>query len=182
MSTTPNDHNDLLNLPTTKSISQTDTNVATNENEVAKRIKQPLRDKSHFEATTTRPNWRKKGLIVLPRCQAFRRGLDEQCNMIACTKRGHNVCRSHGGGKNIGKRSAAGEAKRLEACTKHGELSKAAVAKKNKRVKEHRLLTKVAIALELQKYPVRGEQLKAYPKPTLASLPELIRDLEKLEE
>ena len=181
MSTTSNDHNDPLNLPATKSISQTDTNVATNENEVAKRIKQPLRDKSHFEATTTRPNWRKKGLIILPRCQAFRRGLEEQCNMIACTKRGHSVCRSHGGGKNIGKRTETGEKTRLKACTKHGELSKAAVAKKNKRVKEDRTLTKISIALDLQSYPVRGAQLEAYPKPTLASLPALIKELEELE-
>ena len=179
MSTTLNDHTDPLNLPATKSISQTDTDIALETNRPTKRIKLPPRDKSHFEATTPRYNCFLKGILNLPRCQAFRRGSDEQCNMIACTKRGHSVCRSHGGGKNIGQRSAAGEAKRLETCTKHGKLSKAEVAKKNKRVKEHRTLTKISIALDLQSYPVRGEQLKAYPKPTLADVPAL---LEKLEE
>ena len=182
MSTTSNIANDHENTLTTKSIQQTNTDVAPNENEVATGTELPKKaskDKLHFEEYMLVCQFGGEWQPRL-RCQAWRSNGLEQCGRWASTKLGKRVCQKHGGSKGIGKRTPQGELNRLAATTKHGKLSKTEVAKVNKRVKEDRLLTKVAIALDLQKYPVRGEQLKAYPKPTLASLPALIKELEEL--
>lgn len=145
-----------------------------------KRIRLPPKDKSHFIEFTERTNWQGQRML-LRRCSAWKRHTDRtiQCGSIA--KNGYNTCYYHGAHPNVGKRTEAGEKARLDACTKHGKLSKAEIAKVNKRTQQHRTLTKLAYALEQQPYKARGEQRERYPAPTLADVPELINTLLAIE-
>lgn len=164
---------------------------ATLQTPPSKRIKYPERDKVGFEQFTERTSWQGKKML-LHRCQAWKRStitedgeriLNGQCGQLANRKVGNgNLCKSHGGHSKIGKRSAAGEAVRIASITTHGELTKVAVEKKQRRVKTERTLKKLAYALGESEYDVRGKNLKAYPKPSIMDAVDLIAKLEELAE
>jgi hypothetical protein len=155
-----------------------DTNQPTPQTKAPKRIKVAQKDKSHFAEFTERTNWQGERML-LKRCQAWKKHTDQtiQCNGIACVNRGYNICQYHGAGKGIGKRTAAGEASRIASITTHGELTKVAVEKKQRRVKTERALKKLAYAIGESEYDVRGKNLQAYPKPSLMDAVDLIAKL-----